>query len=48
MTIADELQNRGINELLHFTTHRGVVGTINHRQGKTLGPLGDYTGRMYR
>lgn len=28
MTIADELQNRGINELLHFTTHRGVVGTI--------------------
>ncbi len=28
MTIAVELQNRGINELLHFTTQRGAVGTI--------------------
>lgn len=28
MTIAEELQRRGITEVLHFTTNRGIVGTL--------------------
>ncbi len=28
MTIADEIRCRGIGEVLHFTTNRGIVGTL--------------------
>lgn len=28
MTIMEEIQRRGIRELLHFTTNRGIVGTL--------------------
>src|SRR4051794_41099389 len=28
MSIADEIQRRGITEVLHFTTNRGIVGTL--------------------
>lgn len=28
MTIAEEIQRRGIDEILHFTTNRGIVGTL--------------------
>lgn len=28
MTVSDEIQRRGIRELLHFTTNRGIVGTL--------------------
>ena len=29
MTIADEINKRGISEVLHFTTNRGVTGTLH-------------------
>ena len=28
MTISDEIKYRGICEILHFTTNRGIVGTL--------------------
>jgi hypothetical protein len=28
MTISEEIEQRGISEVLHFTTHRGVVGVL--------------------
>lgn len=28
MTIAEEIKRRGIDEILHFTTNRGIVGTL--------------------
>lgn len=28
MSIAEEIQRRGIQEVLHFTTNRGIVGTL--------------------
>lgn len=28
MTIADTIQQRGISEILHFTTNRGIIGTL--------------------
>lgn len=28
MTISEEIQRRGIQEVLHFTTNRGIVGTL--------------------
>lgn len=28
MTIADSVQQRGIAEVLHFTTNRGIIGTL--------------------
>ncbi len=28
MTIADTIQQRGISEVLHFTTNRGIIGTL--------------------
>jgi len=28
MTIAEDIERRGIRELLHFTTNRGIVGTL--------------------
>lgn len=28
MTIADIIQQRGISEVLHFTTNRGIIGTL--------------------
>ena len=30
--LADEIKQRKITEILHFTTNRGIVGTLNSRQ----------------
>ncbi len=31
MTIAEEIEERGISEILHFTTNRGVTGILHNR-----------------